>query len=106
MGCITAFLFLCNIALIVGVDAFLWTHSATMRLLGIVGIIAFFIAYALSVEITIAPRDFWANSEFDVFIKKLSFANTTALIVWGGSIFIASACGNESVADFLNWLSN
>lgn len=106
MGCITAFLFLCNIILIVGVDIFLWTHSATMGLLGIVAIIAFFIAYALSVELSIAPRDFWTNSEFDVFIKKLGFANTTALIVWGGAIFIASACGNESVSDFLNWLSN
>lgn len=106
MGCITAFIFLCNIILIVGVDVFLWTHSATMGLLGILGIIAFFISYALSVEISIAPRDFWANSEFDIFIKKIGFANTTALMVWGSSMIIASACGNESVADFLNWLSN
>jgi hypothetical protein len=34
------------------------------------------------VEVTIAPRDFWVNSAFGIFIKKLGVANMTAFAVW------------------------
>ncbi|MDH8701650.1 putative membrane protein YkgB [Dysgonomonadaceae bacterium PH5-43] len=106
MGCITLFLLLCNIAVIVGIDVLLWTHSATMGLIGLGGLGAFLIGYALSVEISIAPRDFWWNSEFGIFIKKLTFANSAALFVLGISIFIAYSCDNESVIEFINWIYN
>jgi hypothetical protein len=91
---------------IIGFDVFLWSHSATMGLIGLLGIIAFLIGYVFSVRISITPRDFWINSEFDIFIKKLSFANTTALLVWGISIVIAFLCENESVTDFIDWIYN
>ena len=78
MGCITFFILLCNIVAIIILDVLLWIHySATMGLIGLIGLVAFFIGYALSIEISIAPRDFWWNSEFGIFIKKLVFANTT-----------------------------
>lgn len=61
---------------------YVWAESAASGLAGVFGIIAFFIGYALSVEVTIAPRDFWVNSAFGIFIKKLGVANMTAFAVW------------------------
>ena len=66
----------------VAIDIMFWAESAASGLAGVFGIIAFFIGYALSVEVTIAPRDFWVNSAFGIFIKKLGVANMTAFAVW------------------------
>ncbi|NDV82471.1 hypothetical protein [Bacteroides sp. 51] len=106
MGCITGFLLLCNIALIIVADILLWMFSATMGLFGLIGVAAFFIGYTFSVEMSIAPRDFWVNPEFDIFIKKLAYANTCALVAWGGIMMIAGFCGNESVMEIIHWASN
>ena len=106
MGCITLFLLLCNLTAIVALDVFLWTYSTPMGLIGLLGLVAFLIGYALSVEISIAPRDFWWNSEFEIFIKKIGFANSAALVIWFVAIFIAYLSGNESVIDFVQWILN
>lgn len=106
MGCITGFLLLCNIALIITADVLLWMYSATMGLFGLIGVAGFFLGYMFSVEMTIAPRDFWVNPEFDIFIKKLVYANTSALVAWGIAMTIGGFCGNEAVMDILNWASN
>lgn len=106
MGCITALIFLCNVGLIIAADVLLWMYSASMGLFGLIGVVVFFIAYALSIEISLAPRDFWRNSEFDIFIKKLAFANTAALMSWGGSLIIAAMCENKSAMEFLQWAAN
>ena len=107
MGCITFFILLCNVVAIIILDVFLWVYySATMGLIGLVGLVGFFIGYAFSIEISIAPRDFWVNSEFDVFIKKLSFANSAALFVYGATITIAYFCENEAVWKFIESLSS
>ena len=71
MGCITFIILAFNIIALIAMDIMFWTESTASGLAGVLGIIAFFIGYALSVEITIAPRDFWVNSAFGIFIKKL-----------------------------------
>lgn len=106
MGCITVLILLCNIGLIVAADVLLWMYSATMGLFGLIGVVVFFIAHALSTQMSLAPRDFWRNSEFDIFIKKLAFANIAALMAWGGSIIIAAMCENKAVMEFLQWIAN
>ena len=80
MGCITFVLLVLNIIALVAIDIMFWAESAASGLAGVFGIIAFFIGYALSVEVTIAPRDFWVNSAFGIFIKKLGVANMTAFV--------------------------
>ncbi len=95
MGCITGFILFCNIAFLIAMDAYMWTLSTQLGVFGLLGIIGFFIGYALSVEITIAPRDFWVNPYFDIFIKKLTFANIVALVVWGGAVVIATLLGSD-----------
>ena len=78
MGCITFVLLVLNIIALVAIDIMFWAESAASGLAGVFG----FIGYALSVEVTIAPRDFWVNSAFGIFIKKLGVANMTAFAVW------------------------
>ena len=68
MGCITFVLLVLNIIALVAIDIMFWAESAASGLAGVFGIIAFFIGYALSVEVTI--------------IKKLGVANMTAFAVW------------------------
>ena len=106
MGCITSLIFLCNTGLIIAADVLLWMYSTTMGLFGLIGVVVFFVAHAFSTGMSLAPRDFWTNSEFDIFIKKLAFANTAALIVWGGSLIIAAMCGNEAATVFIQWAAN
>ena len=106
MGCITALIFLCNVGLIIAADVLLWMYSAVMGLFGLIGVVVFFIAYALSTEMSLAPRDFWINSEFDILIKKLAFANIAALMAWGGSLIVAAMLGNEAATEFIHWAFN
>ena len=82
MAVITFILLSLNICALVVIDIYFWIVSWQSGFSGLIGIVAFFIGYALSVELSIAPRDFWWNSEFDIFIKKLGFAWSTASTVF------------------------
>jgi hypothetical protein len=46
-----------------------------------------------SVEMAIAPRDFWWNTEFDVFLAKIGFAWKTALTLWGIGLLVLIILG-------------
>lgn len=91
MGCITFILQLLNVAALVAIDIWMWGLSSEFGLAGVFGIIAYFIGYSVSVEFTIAPRDFWVNPAIDIFFKKLGIANTTAIIVWAISSWLMGA---------------
>jgi hypothetical protein len=80
MRIITGFLWLCNMALYVGTDILAWFIHHWFGLIGLIPVIIFVLAYAFSVEMAIAPRDFWTNSEFDVFRKKMKYANRAAFV--------------------------
>ena len=83
MGFIAFILLSLNIVALIAIDIYFWVVSWQSGLSGLIGILAFFIGYALSVELSIAPREFWWNSEFDIFIKKLGFAWSAA-----GTVFL------------------
>lgn len=106
MGCLYALIVLINVALLIVADVFMWMHSALIGFFGILGIIGFGIGCALAPHISIAPRDHWTNSEFDVFMKVLIAGNTCALVVWGGLVILASMLGNETAMSFVDWASN
>lgn len=105
MGCITAFLLLCNILLVIAADVLLWLYSATMGLFGLIGVAAFFIGYAFSNGMSIAISDCWTNPEFNIFVKKVTFANVVALMAWGGAMIIAALCENKEVMEFFLWIT-
>ena len=64
-----------------GLDVVLWIESPLYGIGGIVGVIAYFIAYAISGDMIIAPRDFWKLSSWQIFKKKVGYAFSTYLIV-------------------------
>ncbi len=100
-----AFLFLCNAALLIVADGWLWKYSSTQGFFGLLGLITFFIAYAASIEMSLSLRDFFCQSQFGIFLKKLKYANGTALSVWVSSIVISAVCGNKSTWEFIHWLN-
>ncbi len=86
--------FCISIALMLGLDVVLWMENPLYGIGGIVGIIAFFIAYAISGDMIIAPRDFWRMSSWQVFKKKMGYALSTYLIVTLIVAGILGACFN------------
>lgn len=84
---IIVFLSLCfSIAFMLGLDLVLWAGNPMFGIGGTLGIIAYFIAYSISGDMVIAPRDFWRLSSWQVFKKKIGYAFTAYLIV----TFVAS----------------
>lgn len=47
------------IAFMIGIDIVLFSEDVCYGIGGIIGIIGYFIAYAISVDMTISPSDFW-----------------------------------------------
>ena len=72
--------FILAIAFMLGLDFVLWMKNPLYGIGGLVGIVAYFIAYAISGDMIIAPRDFWRLSSWQVFKKKMGYAFPAYLI--------------------------
>ena len=83
-----------QILLMVGLDIVLFNYNTYYGFGGIIGIIAYFIAYAISVDMAIAPRDFWFQSSWGIFKKKVGYAFSAYLIVTLLAASILGACFN------------
>ncbi len=79
---ILVFLSFClSIAFMLVLGIVLFTEDPMYGIGGIVGMIAYFIAYAISGDMIIAPRDFWRLSSWNVFKKKMGYAFSAYIIV-------------------------
>jgi hypothetical protein len=88
---VLVFLYFCIVILfMLGMTAFLWLENPLWSIGGLIGITSFFIAYAISGDMIIAPRDFWRLSSWQVFKKKVGYALSTYIIV----TFIAASILN------------
>lgn len=87
MRVLTFLTFVIAIAAMVGMDIFLFSEDELYGLGGIIGILAFFIAYSISGDMVIAPRDYWRLSSWQVFRKKFGYGMGAYVLV----TFIASA---------------
>ena len=87
MRVITFLTFVIAIAAMVGMDIFLFSEDELYGLGGIIGILGFFIAYSISGDMVIAPRDYWRLSSWEVFRKKFGYGMGAYVLV----TFIASA---------------
>ena len=87
MRVLTFLTFVIAIAAMVGMDIFLFSEDELYGLGGIIGIIGFFIAYSISGDMVIAPRDYWRLSSWEVFRKKFGYGMGAYVLV----TFIASA---------------
>ena len=64
---VLVFLSFCLVILfMLGIEAVLWLKNPFYGIGGLIGIAAFFIAYAISGDMIIAPRDFWRLSSWQV----------------------------------------
>ena len=86
---LTFLILLITLALLAAIDVGAWlAFGWTGGVAGLCGIIGFLIAYEVSVEVAIAPRDFWTHSDFGLFLKKLGYAWETGLCVTATSFLI------------------
>ena len=65
----------------VAMDIFLFSEDVLYGIGGIIGIIGFFIAYSISGDMIIAPRDYWRLSSWQVFRKKFGYGMCTYILV-------------------------
>lgn len=73
--------FVVAIAFMIGLDVVLFCENALYGVGGIIGIIAFFIAYSISGDMIVAPRDYWRLSNWEVFKKKFGYGLTIYFLV-------------------------
>ena len=88
MGCLTSLLLLLSIGIFIVFDVFFWSVSWIFGLIGILAIVAFVIAYAVSEDFSLSPRDYIRNSDWGIFCKKIGWAWGIALRVYAAATVI------------------
>ena len=81
MRVLTFLTFLIAMIFMVAMDIFLFSEDVLYGIGGIIGIIGFFIAYSISGDMIIAPRDYWRLSSWQVFRKKFGYGMFTYILV-------------------------
>ena len=79
MKAIQFILLVLNTILLIILDLVLWNTSWMFGLGGVIGIVGFFIGYAISVDMSIAPRDFWRFPKYEIFKMKIVYGNSIAV---------------------------
>ena len=87
MRILTFLTFVIAITIMAGMEVFLFTEDVLYGIGGVIGIVGFFIAYSISGDMIVAPRDYWRLSSWQVFRKKFGYGMGTYVMV----TFIASA---------------
>ena len=81
MRVLTFITFVIALTIMVGMDIFLFSEDVLYGIGGIIGIIGFFIAYSISGDMIVAPRDYWRLSSWQVFRKKFGYGMSTYILV-------------------------
>ena len=81
MRVLTFLTFVIAMIFMVVMDIFLFSEDVLYGIGGIIGIIGFFIAYSISGDMIIAPRDYWRLSSWQVFRKKFGYGMSTYILV-------------------------
>ena len=81
MRVLTFLTFVIAMIFMVVMDIFLFSEDVRYGIGGIIGIIGFFIAYSISGDMIVAPRDYWRLSSWQVFRKKFGYGISTYILV-------------------------
>lgn len=65
----------------IGLDIVMFMENPLFGIGGIIGIIGFFVAYSISGDMIVAPRDYWRLSSWEVFKKKFDYGFTAFMLV-------------------------
>ena len=88
LAMLTSFVFM------IGLDVVLFEEEVMYGIGGIIGIIGFVIAYSISGNMILTPRDFFFESSWGIFKKKIGYAFSTYIIVACVSAAILAAIFN------------
>ena len=78
----------------IGLDVVLFEEEVMYGIGGIIGMIGFVIAYSISGNMILTPRDFFFESSWGIFKKKMGYAFSTYIIVACVSAAILAAIFN------------
>ena len=67
-------------AFMIGLTVVLFVEETLYGFGGVIGMVGFVIAYSISEEMTIAPADFWFQSDWDIFKTKMGYAFSTFIL--------------------------
>ena len=73
--------FMIAMIFMIGLDIVMFMENPLFGIGGIIGIIGFFVAYSISGDMIVAPRDYWRLSSWEVFKKKFGYGFTTYFLV-------------------------
>ena len=73
--------FMIAIIFMIGLDIVMFMENPLFGIGGIIGIIGFFVAYSISGDMIVAPRDYWRLSSWEVFKKKFGYGLTAYILV-------------------------
>ena len=76
----------------IGLDIVLFMEDPLYGIGGIIGIIGFFIAYSISGDMIVAPRDYWRLSSWEVFKKKFGYGFGAFMLVALIASAVLSCC--------------
>lgn len=88
MGCIASLLLILSVGVLIVFDVAFWSMSWVYGLIGVLTIFAFIIAYAVSEDFSLSPRDFIRNSSWGILCKKLGWAWGVALMVYAAAMVL------------------
>ena len=81
MRVLTFLTFVLAMIFMVGLDIVLFMEDPLYGIGGIIGIIGFFIAYSISGDMIVAPKDYWRLSNWEVFKKKFGYGFSAYILV-------------------------
>ena len=73
--------FMIALIFMIGLDIVMFMENSLFGIGGIIGIIGFFVAYSISGDMIVAPRDYWRLSSWEVFKKKFGYGFTAFMLV-------------------------
>lgn len=81
MRILTFLTFVTAMVFMIGLDVVLFMEDPLYGIGGIIGIIGFFVAYSISGDMIVAPRDYWRLSSWEVFKKKFGYGFSAFMLV-------------------------
>ena len=81
MRVLTFLTFIIALIFMIGLDIVLFMEDPLYGIGGIIGIIGFFIAYSISGDMIVAPRDYWRLSSWEVFKKKFGYGFSAFMLI-------------------------
>ncbi len=104
MRFITFILFALNLTAWITFDVICWKYTgSTLGWIGLFGLITYLIAWGLSGEVVFSVMDYITQSEWDIFVSKIKWANSACIFMMGLISILSIIFDWFSLREFLNF---